>query len=306
MRRRTVLAVFALLVGTVVPATVTGPAGARVAGSGVQVQLLTPGTNPREPLRLTPPATPVGRTLTFSFKVAQSGISSLTVGPLQMRIAISSTIGPAGPGGTIRVPFTYGGFELLDTSAGTPEQLDAVRTALARVQGLSGEFTLSSTGAVLSNRLQIPSTVDATLRGLLQQLSSQANQLSVPLPTRAVGTGARWRATTQLVAGGIRVHQTYDYSLRSRDGSRLTLDIGYTQTAGRQRVAFPGLPSGVTVEVTGYHIAGRGTMVLDLSQVIPLDAHLAAQGRQEFRVHQGRQSGSLNQDLQLGIDLAPR
>lgn len=199
--------------------------------------------------------------------------------------------------------YAYQTFKVLDSSVGTPAQLDAIRASLAQFQGFSGQYTLSSTGAVLSNHFVIPATVNSTLRSLLQQLSDQSNQLSVPLPTEAVGPGARWRATTQLVAGGIRLTQTYDYTLRSRVGTRLNLDLRYTQIAQRQRTALPGVPPGTTVTVTKYHVAGSGTTNVDLTQVVSASAHLAAQGLQVFQVQQGGQSETINQQLNLGIDV---
>ena len=156
---------------------------------------------------------------------------------------------------------------------------------------------------MLSNRFNIPSTVNSTVRSLLQQVSNQSGQLTIPLPTQAVGIGARWQGTTQLTAGGISFRQTYEYTLRSRDGGRVALDVRYTQTAPRQQAKIPDLASGVTIEVTNVRITGMGTSVLDLSQAIPLSGHLTAQGVEEFRARKGRQSGALHQQVQLGIDL---
>ena len=99
------------------------------------------------------------------------------------------------------------------------------------------------------------------------------------------------------------MQQTYEYTLRNRVGGVLTLDVAYIQTAPRQRVAASGATAGVAVDLTGYHIVGSGTTVLDLSQVIPLNGHLAAQGVQNFRVRQGGQSGILQQQVQLGVDV---
>lgn len=304
VRRGAALVVATLLVGSVASSLVADPAGARVARSGVQIQLLDPGASPRGVLRLRPVTIRSSRTVTFSTQLTQSGASSDEVGPLQIQTVVSYAPSPVGRDGTFRVSYSYGSFELLDSSVGTPQQFDAVRTSLAQIKGLGGRFTLSSTGAVLSSRFQIPSTVNSTARSLLQQLSGQSSQLSVPLPTQAVGIGARWRGTTQLVAGGIKLQQTYVYTLRSRDGTQLTLDVSYTQTATPQHLPSTGLPSGETVNVTSYHVAGTGTTVLDLAQVAPVSGHVAAQGLQVLRVQRGGQSGTINQQLKLAIDLA--
>lgn len=257
-------------------------------------------------LRLTALAAPIKRTATYSEQLVQSGgPSTVSVGPLRMRTVISSVIPPAAPGGVITVPFTYGSFRLLPTSVGSSAQLKAIRAYLATFGGLSGEFTVSTTGAVLSSSVAIPPSANATVRTLLQQLSNQSSQLSVPLPTQAVGIGARWRATTHLSAVGVELSQTYEYTLVRHEGTRLTLEVGYTQTGARQPAAFPGLPAGVTAELTGWNITGTGTTVLDLSQVIAVEGHLEAQGREEFRFDQGAQSETLDQHVKFGFDVAP-
>ena len=205
--------------------------------------------------------------------------------------------------GSIRVPYSYGSFQLLGTSVGSPSQLDAVRTSLAQFEGLQGQFTLTSTGAVRSNSFKIPPTVKGTARSVLQQLSDQSSQLSVPLPTQAVGVGARWETTSQLTVSGIKFTQKYGYTLRTRDGTRLTLDVTSLQTAPRQRVNSSGLPAGASVNVISSRVAGTGTTVLDLSQVAPLSGHLVAGGVQIYRVQQGSRQATLNQRLELGIDV---
>jgi hypothetical protein len=267
--------------------------------------VLDPGANPRAVLQLRPNTTAESRALTFSTEITQSGASSATVGPIQIRTVVSTPIGTAGPNGTIRLPYSYGPFQLLDTSTGTPDQLAATRSSLAQFQGMSGDMTLSSSGAVLSNHFAIPPAVSSTVRSLLNQLSNQSSQLTVPLPTKPVGTGARWRVTTQLTVSGLKVHQTYDYKLVSHDGSRLTLDVHYTQVAPRQHVTLAGTPAGVSVDVTSFHVAGTGRTVLDLTRVIPLSGHLAAQGLEQFGARQGTRTLKIDQRILTGVDFAP-
>lgn len=286
-------------------ALLAGPAEARVGTSGIRVHLEDPGSTPRSLLRIQPGSTPARRIVTFTTEVMQSGIATQTVGPLAIQTTIAFSGTTKGPGGTIQLPYKYEGFQLLASSVGTPEELAAVRAALSQSPGLGGQFTLSPTGAVVSGHISVPSGTSSALRSLLQQLSDQSTQLSVPLPTQAVGVGAHWRATTQLTVGGISLTQTYDYTLRAHDGTTVALDVSYVQSAPRQRVKSKSFPSNETVTVTTYRIAGTGTSTIDLSQVAPMTGHVAAQGIQVFRVQQGRQSRLLNQQLQIGVDVAP-
>jgi len=304
MRRRATVVCFALVAAaTTIPvAAVSAPA--ETTRPGVQVKLLDAGAAPRGLLRLRPVATPQVLVLTFRTEETQSGISSLHVGPLVIQTVVSFAPSSTTAKGTIRVPYTYGAFRLLDSSAGSPQVLMPLRDALATFQGFGGQLELSPTGAVVSNTFSIPAAVSSQVRNLLQQLSGQSDQLGVPLPSQPVGTGARWRATTHLFVSGISLTQTYEYTLRSRDGTRLMIDARYTQTAASQRASLPNTPRGMTVSVAGYRIIGSGSTVADLARVAAVTGHVAAQGVQRFHVQQGRQSGTINQEVKLTVDLA--
>ncbi len=218
MPRRATVVFFALVAAATTIPVVAGPAPAETTRLGVQVKLLDAGAAPRGLLRLRPVATPQALVLTFSTEETQSGISSLHVGPLVIQTVVSFAPSSTTANGTIRVPYTYGAFQLLDSSAGSPQELMALRDALATFQGFGGQMELSSTGAVISNSFSIPATVNSQVRDLLQQVSHQSDQLGVPLPSQAVGIGARWQATTHLFVSGISLTQTYVYTLRSRAG----------------------------------------------------------------------------------------
>jgi hypothetical protein len=304
MRVRASVALLALFAAGMTAPVVAGPAFADTTRPGVQIQLLDPGAVPRSRLRLTPSGAPQAVVLTLSTEVTRSGASTQHVGPLQIQTVVSFAPSSTATNGTIRVPYTYGALRLLGTSAGSPAELSAIRDALTQFQGFGGQLTLSPTGAVLSNTFSIPPAVNATARNLLQQLSGQSDQLGVPLPPQAVGVGARWRATTHLVVAGIRLTQTYDYLLRSREGTRLTVDVRYSQAAASQRVTVPGVPAGTNVSVAGYHVAGSGSSVADLSRVAAVSGHVAAQGVQRFRVELGGRSQTIDQQVRLSVDLA--
>jgi hypothetical protein len=304
MPRRATVVFFALVAAATTIPVAAVPAPAETTRPGVQVKLLDAGAAPRGLLRLRPVTTPQSVVLTFSTEETQSGISSLHIGPLVIQTVVSLAPSSTATNGTIRMPYTYGAFRLLDSSAGSPQELMALRDALSTFQGFGGQLELSPTGAVISNSFSIPPPVNSQVRNLLQQLSGQSDQLGVPLPSQPVGIGARWRATTHLFVSGISLTQTYEYTLRSRDGTRLTIDARYTQTAASQRASLPNTPPGMTVSIAAYRITGSGSTVADLSRVAAVTGHIAAQGLQRFRVQQGGRSGTINQQVKLTVDLA--
>jgi hypothetical protein len=209
MPRRAIVVFFALVAAATTIPVAAVPAPAETTRPGVQVKLLDAGTAPRGLLRLRPVTTPQSVVLTFSTEETQSGISSLHIGPLVIQTVVSLAPSSTATNGTIRMPYTYGAFRLLDSSAGSPEELMALRDALSTFQGFGGQLELSPTGAVISNSFSIPPAVNSQVRNLLQQLSGQSDQLGVPLPSQPVGIGARWQATTHLFVSGISLTQTH-------------------------------------------------------------------------------------------------
>lgn len=289
---------------TVMMPALAGTAPAETTRPSVQVKLVNRGADPRSLVRLAPIPEPQSVVLTLGTEITQSGVSSQHIGPLNIQTVVSFAPTSTAANGTIHAPYTYGAFQLLDSSIGPPEALTAIRDGFRQFQGFGGQLTLSSTGAVISNTFSIPPAVDPNVRSLLQQLSGQSNQLGVPLPSQAIGIGARWQATTHLFVSGLSLTQTYEYTLRSRAGTRLGIDVRYTQTAANQRVRLPGVPGNASVTVAGYRITGSGLTVADLSHLASVSGHVTAEGVQRFRIQRGRRSGTLDQELRLSVDVS--
>ncbi len=281
-------------------------ATADVATKAPRVELLDAGNAPRQVLLLAPA---VGTTslglMTMRMKIAQSGAVSNVVGPTTIKAKISTTVTDRSAAGSFDVAFQYPSFEVQDNGSQSSAQLRAMRKNLAVLGKLTGTYTIGPNGVVSASHVHIPTIANATVSSVLHQLSSQVAQLAIPLPAEPVGVGGRWRVTTQLDLGGIKATQTYVYTLRARHGTVLDLDVRYTQRAPRGRIHLPGVPTGAVVNLTRLTSTGSGTSVQDLNGVFSAKSHLSTKSIQMFRLHQGGQSATLLQRIDLEVTVAP-
>jgi hypothetical protein len=288
------------------PALTAPLAVAQDQGTAPEIKVLSTGKAPREQLRLSPP---VGSTQTaammFRQSIKQSGVSSGSVNVPPIRATLAATLPDTTPNGDLHVTFSYPSFEVLKGNGSTAAARRAVADALEGFQGLSGEMTVTTEGAVVDSSLAIPPGIDPSIADVLGQFRDQQRSLTAPLPEPAVGQGARWRVTTELTLRGIRVRQVYEYTLKKREGTRLELDVRGSQTAQPQSVGIPGQPAGVKIRVTKLNTKLRGAITYDLSQVMTTSGRIAGRGDQEFRVEAGSQKGTLRQHIDLEAAIKP-
>ena len=90
----------------------------------------------------------------------------------------------------------------------------------------------------------------------------------LPLPKEPVGAGAKWKATNQVEAGGIRVTQVNEITLKSISGDNISVELAFNQSAPPQRIQVPELPPDAQVELTGMTGGGKGTMSVNLATLV--------------------------------------
>lgn len=235
------------------------------AQSSSTVTLLEPGAAPRQALRYRFES---GRTenarldTNMQLTIVASGMQLPVVPdtPIAMRIRLRTT--EVAADGSARVQF-----EILSAEAsgegGAAAQLNPT---LATLKGLSGTYSLDSRGQVGSR----PVTTSGAAAGAAPSaadIQEQMQQMALPLPAEAVGPGARWRTLQQTSANGLEVTQTTEYTLRSRNGDQLELDVKIVD------VTLPdlsGVVPGATVNTAT--MSGGGPMTVNLASLVPRGA----------------------------------
>ena len=310
MRRRTfaLSSVFVLLGAFL--ATIVGDAPRAVAASSgaPRVTLISAGASPRSPLRL---AITQGDATSASMEFSQSIEQSLDGTPTNSIdlpptiFLLHVTADSVASNGDAQISFSYADIEVVDDgSLGTAERAQ-LEAAYAPLESVTGTGRLTARNQVFNSELAGTEGFDPVVEQTMSQVSDQVGSVSVPFPTEAVGTGARWRGVSSARVSGIDVQQTYEYTLREREADRVVLDVEYTQTAPRQRAELPGIPDGAKVEITKFRMTGTGTTTLGLSDLLPTESTMHASGVQVLSIRDQGERGTLRQKLTLDATVSP-
>ncbi|HEY4402160.1 MAG TPA: hypothetical protein VGO38_09025 [Acidimicrobiia bacterium] len=270
------------------------------------VEVLAPGKAPLEQLRLSPPVgTSQRSSMTVTFTVQQSGVSSTSVKPPPTKATVATTLQGMTPEGNLQINFSYPSFEILKGGEATKAQRQRIQQAFSGLTGLSGQLTVTPQGVLVDSTLNVPPNLDSSVSSLVTQLGDQLRTLAIPFPDAPVGVGARWRATTALGLNGIQANQVYEYTLKKRTGSRVVLGVRGTQTAGQQTVELPNVAPGVQLQVQSYKTTFRGENTVELTGLLPVVGEVRSSGDQAFRIQSGSNSGTLKQHLTVHLVLKP-
>lgn len=280
-------AVFVALSSTAVPAQ-------------TRVELIEVGTAPHQPLR-------------YSF---QQGRSERAVLDTNMRLALSfgGQMIPMGDLPPIRMTLQMQtaevaadgsariGFELLsaEAEAGHP-QTAQINQALANTKGLSGSYRVDPRGQVSDSQVDAPAEGTAPQGGaaVFDDLERSMQQLAAPFPEQPVGPGARWRVSQNVENADMRMSQTAEYTLRSRQGNRIELDVKMTDASLE---ALGGLPPGAKVDAV--KIEGGGSSAIALDGLVPT-ARVDATFDMSLSMQAEGQTQNLGMNMQMRQAIAP-
>jgi len=229
---------------------------------GVSVKLISPGGEPRAPLRLHPKAgDKQTSTMTMKATIEMSlGGNKMPETPNPAIVITSeATIKSVSPEGDI----TY---EIITKDVqGMPQLKD-----------LSASGTLTSRGISKNIDVKVPSGLAPELRQLADQMKEAYSTAAQPLPEEPVGVGAKWEAKIPIKSGGMSIMQTYTCELASLEGDKAVVRINYTQTGPNQKVENPAMP-GVTMNLTHFTGSGSGESILDLGKILPTQSTMDGQ-----------------------------
>jgi hypothetical protein len=246
-----------------------------------EVETLDAGDAPRAELRYTVPAgtTQTVKVRTYSRFSQRVGDRAGSARSPDVIFTIDATVAEVGADGNLLVDYVYSDVTVPDDGS---DAVEATRDALQPLEGATGSIVVTPTGSVVSSDLTVPPDLDATAADLVDQLSSQASQLAVPLPNEPVGVGARWRAATDVELNGVRFTQRTDYAFDRRKGERIVLAVEVRQRAPRQRFTPPGASQEILL--LSSRATGSGTNVLDLATApLPVGGHTVVEVRQRLR-----------------------
>ncbi|MBD0394890.1 MAG: hypothetical protein ICV52_13830, partial [Microcoleus sp. C1-bin4] len=247
------------------PLVVQQPAGGVSAPAAnsktAQVELLNPGVEPRQQLRLKP-AIDVKETIVMTLKmdmeISALGRSSPAKSPVSV-MTFETKVTKIDPNGDIHYDFAYTNADITGNTGNTPPAVrDAMRSALKSMVGMKGSFIMDNRGFNKGGNFILPEGADNNLKQMVRQMSKSIEQVASPLPAEAVGKGAKWRVSSSSDFSGIKVNDISTYELASWQDGVASLNVSIEQQANPQNISSPQLPPGTTLTLKSFASQGRG------------------------------------------------
>jgi hypothetical protein len=269
-----------------------------------QVELLNPGTEPRQQLRLKP-ATNAKETTVMTVKM-EMGVATAERSFPAAKIPASvmtfdTEVTKIDSNGDIHYEFAYTNAEIAGDTANTPPAaLNAMRSALNTLVGVRGSFITDDRGFYKGGNFIVPEGGDNNLKQMLLQMSKSLEQLSSPLPAEAVGKGAQWRVVSEPNFMGINVKNIATYELASWENNNVSLNVIIEQQANPQNVTSPQLPAGATATLKSLASRGQGKVTMRLDKLMPFRAITSISSNSEMSV----QTASISQEMTFKTQLS--
>ena len=242
------------------PAPAPPPTPTPDAATTPNTTLLTPGDEPRLPLRynLAPHTSTLALSLALDLSVKSDGQPMrLPLPPFDLGLEATTTA----QDGTIRLDLVVKTAAIKTPGDGPANTLGQILTSIA---GLSGHRHMTSRGLPAATTPLFATTErPAALVPVIEGFAQAIDQLVVPLPDEAVGTNAQWQHRVPVTQQGARFEQLTTWTLVARNDT--TLSLSYTVALVLAEGAAPTLTGTLSGKLDSVSGTGSGTVVFALA-----------------------------------------
>lgn len=277
------------------------------SGSKSMVKLIDAGAEPRQVLRLH----------------VKAGDKQLAIMTMKMKMDMPAPGGGAAPSNSMNIPamtlpmdvtvqsvaangdITYqavmGDAGVVDEPGVAPQVAQAMKTAIAKIKGLTTTGVMSSRGMSKKVDVKAPPDADPQLRESVAQMKQAMSNMGVPTPEEAVGPGAKWEVKMPVVTQGMKLEQTADYQLVSAQGDQVNTTVTLAQNAANQKVQNPAMGN-VQMNLIQLTSTGTGSVTADLSKLVALQATMNMQMDMNAEVTVGGKTQPFA--MKMGMDIS--
>jgi hypothetical protein len=150
--------------------------------------------------------------------------------------------------------------------------------------------------------MKLPPGLPPSAQQMMSGMSQSFESMVAPLPDGPVGAGARWQVVTRVNNAGADILQFATYTLKARNGSKITLDVAIDQLAASGSIKAPGMPPGVSASLSSLKSSGGGTTRLDLTSIAPEAGQLSLKTSMDIDVAAG--AGSATEKSRVDLTMA--
>jgi hypothetical protein len=287
----------ALVVAVVVSLWFANASAAKETANRPTIQLLDAGKGPKQQLRYT--ATKgLKRTVTLTMEMAMRmnmGRSPTTQKLPVMKLPVELVVTDVATNGDIRYDFKALDFQVVADGSVSQAVVDAAKSALEGMAGMTGTALVTSRGFTKEVDINVPPSASPQIKQLMAQFKQSISQFAAPLPTEAVGTGAKWKTTSKLKQNDVEVAAVATTELVALEGNVATLQLSMALAAPAQKIK----ANGVEVELKSMKGSGGGDSTLDLSQVMPMQAAISM--TMDMQMSAGGQDVTMGMDMKMSL-----
>ncbi len=265
-----------------------------------EVKLVKAGAEPHAELRLTPKvgdAVAVEMVMSTAIKMEIDG-NAPPAGKVPPIVFVMQTkVTEVSPNGDIHYDFELSDAGVRAVPGVEDKVITMLNQALGSLVGLKGEVVITSRGITKESKLSLPGKQNAQTQQVLQGMEQALQQMNAPFPAEPVGKGARWTHTNTLNQNGITLTQQSTYDLVKVSGQNITLKVGISQLAPKQKVS----QMGVTVDLLSLKSSGKGTTQLRLDRLAPVKSKIKIDTKASMGLPQGQK---MKMDSSLTVEMA--
>ena len=277
-----------------------------LAAAPANIELLTPGAEPRRELKFRPAAnSKQTMTMTMGMSMDMSmGDSPMPKIPIpKMVIKMDLNVQKVDPSGDIYYNFAYGDIKVISDKDTPPAMLAAMQKSLKSLVGIQGNIVINSSGLVKSKNLTLPKTVDPTIKETLEQFNQSIDQISTQLPSGMLGMGAKWQVNNAIQSGGIKFNQSSVYEIVEISDIGMTVQSKMTQSARPQDLKLPNLGKDVKAKLTSLNSTGEGQYRVRFDSLLPISGKLLVNTNSKMSIQISPKEPPANIVNNMAIDL---
>ncbi|TWU46043.1 hypothetical protein Q31b_12210 [Novipirellula aureliae] len=275
---------------------------------GVSVDLLEPGSSPRREVRFTPQ---VGdkQTAVMTVKMDQSinvngnKMPSQSVPAQKMVMLVEVT--EVATNGDISFDYTYTDVDVVDDPNNPSPLAETIRTMLKPMIGATGRGIVSNCGVMQKGEFDIPEGLAPSIKQMLEGMQDSMDKLSSPVPTEAIGMGAKWQVVQKLEVNGMKLTQTSTHEIESIDDNGFQMKIGVSQKADPQEIKNAMLPAGTSMQLDSLTSSGEGSSKILESSLFPISSKVAIETIANMSIVVADQTQKMQTEMKMEMQVNP-
>lgn len=271
------------------------------------VELLSAGNEPKQQLRFTPPANTkqsVQMTMKINMAMSVGGQTQPTLDSPPIKMVMETNVTQVDANGDIHANFSYADADVVASANTPPEVVNAMRSQLKKIVGLSGSMVVDNQGNTKQVNFNLPEELDPNAKRMAEQLVSSFKQISSPVPTEAVGVGAKWKVPNSVTVNGMALNQVATYELVELKNNVATLQLNMEQQGGGQKINPAGLPPGASVDLKSLTSKGNGKITMALNQILPVNSTMSVQSNMEMAVKEPNSQKETTMGMQSVMNIS--